>query len=270
MASSSEPELDPLARRGFVPPRDDGEHRLMQRIGELCALAQARGVPRCTGFLSDREQDLAQAAVNRAGCTFARFWGGYAGAERKVLCLEPPGAWQQEPAGVVHLSWSAAAQSPGHRDVLGAVLGLGLERAAVGDVLLPPGGSEGWVLAAADKVAFIAAALTAAGRCPLHAEECAALPAAALTAPERTLHEATVPALRADAVLGAMLRAPRAQAARLIAAGRVSVAHLPLRTAHERVYAGDIFTVQGIGRYRLQGIGGKSKKDRVFITYYQY
>ena len=74
----------------------------------------------------------------------------------------------------------------------------------------------------------------------------------------------------ADAVLGAMLRAPRAQAARLIAAGRVSVNHLPLQSAHERVFAQDIFTVQGQGRYRLQAIGGKSKKDRIFITYYQY
>lgn len=270
MASSSDPALDPDAHRGFVPPRDDAERRLMQRVGELCALAQTRGIPRCTGFLSDREQDLAQAAVNRAGCSFARFWGGYEGAERRVLCLEPSGARQQEPVAVLHLTWSAASPAPGHRDVLGAVLGLGLDRAAVGDVLLPPGPQEAWVLVTADKAAFIAAQLTAAGRCPLHTEVCEGLPPAALAVPEREVREATVPSLRADAVLGAMLRAPRAQAARLIETGRVSVGHLPLRTTHERVYAGDLFTVQGVGRFRLESIGGKSKKDRIFITYYQY
>ena len=242
----------------------------MRRVTELCTLSAARGIPRHTGFLSDREQDLAQAAVNRAGCTFARFWGGYADAERRVLCLEPPGTWTEEPVTALHLTWSAAAPAPGHRDVLGAVLALGLERAAVGDVLLPPGEAQGWLLAAADKAGFIAAELTAAGHCPLRAEVCDALPAAALAAPERPLHEATVPALRADVVLGAMLHAPRAQAAGLIAAGRVSVNHLPLQSAHERVFAQDIFTVQGLGRYRLQAIGGKSKKDRIFITYYQY
>lgn len=270
MASSSEPELDPNVRRGFVPPRDDAERLLMRRVEELCARAEGRGMPQYTGFLCDREQDLAQAAANRAGCTFARFWGGYAGAERKVLCLEPPDTWQEEPVAALHLSWNAAAPAPGHRDILGAILGLGLERTAVGDILLAPGGAEAWVLATADKAGFIAAELAAAGRCPLHAELCAGLPAAALTKPERELRQATVPALRADAVLGAMLRAPRTHAAQLINAGRVSVDHLPLHSAHEQVYAGDIFTVQGTGRFQLQSIGGKSKKDRIFIEFYQF
>lgn len=46
--------------------------------------------------------------------------------------------------------------------------------------------------------------------------------------------------------------------------------HVPLRTAHEDVFESDIFTVRGVGRYRLVAIGGKSRKDRIFITFYQY
>ena len=67
-----------------------------------------------------------------------------------------------------------------------------------------------------------------------------------------------------------MMRPSRSIAAQAIQSGRVEVNHVPLRTAHEDVFEGDIFTVRGVGRYRLVAIGGKSRKDRIFITFYQY
>ena len=73
MASSSDTAN---AVRGFVPPQNDDERRLMRRVEELCRGAVSRGIPRYTGFLSDREQSLAQAACNKAGCNCIRFWGG--------------------------------------------------------------------------------------------------------------------------------------------------------------------------------------------------
>ena len=93
MYSSDTADTAP-AVRGFVPPQNDDERRLMRRVEELCRICESRGIPRYTGFLSDREQSLAQAACNRAGCSCIRFWGGFDGAERKVLCIEPPEAWQ--------------------------------------------------------------------------------------------------------------------------------------------------------------------------------
>lgn len=73
-----------------MPPQNEDERFLMRRVEELCRTAMQRGIPRATGFLSDREQALAQAALNREGCDFARFQGGWPDAERKVLCIEPP------------------------------------------------------------------------------------------------------------------------------------------------------------------------------------
>ena len=92
MASSSDTAN---AVRGFVPPQNDDERRLMRRVEELCRVAVSRGIPRYTGFLSDREQSLAQAACNKAGCNCIRFWGGFDAAERRVLCIEPPDAWRK-------------------------------------------------------------------------------------------------------------------------------------------------------------------------------
>lgn len=112
--------------------------------------------------------------------------------------------------------------------------------------------------------------MTSAGHCTVHTECTDALPAHLLESRERALQQATVPSLRADAVLAVMLHTSRTRAAEYIAAGRVEINHLPLKAAHETAYAEDIFTVRGVGRFRLAAIGGKSRKDRLFISFYQY
>lgn len=256
--------------RGFVPPQNEEERRLMRRVEELCRVSQERDIPRYTGFLSDREQILATAACHRAGFTNFRFWGGYEGAERKVLCLEPPDTWQEEP--LAYLRCTAKGDSlPGHREYLGAILGLGLDRACLGDLLPDPQEpAVFYAIVSADKQSFIATELTSAGRCPVQVACCDMLPQHLLQGPERTLKEVTIPSLRADAVLAAMMHTSRTRAAEYITAGRVEINHLPLRTAHETVYAQDIFTVRGVGRYQLVEIGGKSRKDRIFISFFQY
>lgn len=267
MAFSSDPQT---AVRGFVPPQNEEERRLMRRAEELCQVAQQRDMPRYTGFLSDREQLLAKAGCDRAGCSCIRFWGGYAGAERQVLCIEPPDTWQEEPLAVLRCT-AYGEDTPTHRDYLGAILGLGLERVCVGDLLQDPENPQVfYALVLENKADFIAAELTGAGHTTVKAERCDTLPPHLAQGIERELHEATVSSLRADAVLAAMMHTSRTRAAEYIAAGRVEINHVPLRAAHEPAYAQDIFTVRGVGRYRLAAIGGKSRKDRLFISYYQY
>lgn len=268
MASSSD-----AAVRGFVPPQNEAERFLMHRVQELCALAQRRGIPRCTGFLSDREQALAAAAIHREDCTYARFWGGWPHAERKVLCLEPPGTWPLEPVAALRLTAQNAQPSdaPGHRDYLGAILGLGLDRACLGDILPDP--QDPCVMYAfvlEDKLEFLVQELHQAGSWSVRAQACEQLPAHVMEEPERELHDTTVSSLRADAVLAAMMHTSRSIAAQAISGGKVEINHLPLKSVSEPVYAKDLFTVRGAGRWRVQEVGGTSRKGRLFITYFQY
>lgn len=150
-----------------MPPQNEDERFLMRRVEELCRTAMQRGIPRATGFLSDREQALAQAALNREGCDFARFQGGWPDAERKVLCIEPPDSWPEEPVAVLHFTAPQQGGSavPGHRDYLGAILGLGLDRACLGDILPDPADARSvYAFVLEDKADFIASNLTEAGR----------------------------------------------------------------------------------------------------------
>ena len=272
MARSTDPA--PKAARGFVPARSDDERFLMRHIEDLARTAQTRGIPRYSAFLSDREQDLARAALNRAGLEEDfRFEGGWPEAERRVLCIEPEGSWSEFPVRCVQLQCrtQAGAALPAHKDYLGSLMGLALRREALGDIVLPadaPG--TAYVFALEPAAELICRELCQAGHTELSTrllepDEVPQFPAA-----ERELHTATVSSLRLDAVLSAMLHCSRGNAAELIEAGRVEINHLPADKPHAPVYEGDAFTVRGKGRFALTALPGKSKKERLIIEFFQY
>lgn len=260
--------------RGFIPARNDEERFLMRRAEDICRTAEARGVPRHSGFLTDREQDLCRAAMHRVGCNVFSFEGGYPDAERKVLLVQPEDClWMEDPVVCIRLELKLSADSepPKHKDYLGSLMGLELDRACLGDILLDdtrPG--LAYLFALEDKAEFICREFTSVGKFPVKACLCEKDEVEKLPRPERKLKTGTVPSLRLDAVLSEIIGTGRNQISELIAAGRVEINHLPEQRQHAPVYAGDIFTVRGKGRFQLTEIKGKSKKDRVIIEYFQY
>ena len=175
------------AVRGFVPAQNDEERFLMRHVEDLARAAFGRGIARYSAFLSDREQQLAQAALNRAGAPeeSCRFEGGWPDAERRVLCLEPEDCYPASPVCCVRLRCRAlsGAQLPVHKDYLGSLMGLALKREALGDILLPadaPGTAYVFALEPAAKL--ICRELCQAGRTEvstrlLEPEEIPAFPA---------------------------------------------------------------------------------------------
>ena len=272
MARSIDPQ--PKAARGFIPARTDEERYLMRHIEDLVHTAFSRGIARYSAFLSDREQDLARAALGRAEVQEGwRFDGGWPQAERRVLCLEPEGSFGQSPVYCVRLQCRALAGAalPAHKDYLGSLMGLNLKREALGDIVLPedqPG--TAYVFALEPAAQLICRELFQAGRTELTTQLLAPDEVPQFPQAQRETRSATVSSLRLDAVLAAMLRCSRGQAAELIAAGRVEINHLPADKPHAPVYENDVFTVRGKGRFGLTALPGKSKKDRLIIEFFQY
>lgn len=260
-----------LPKRGFLPAQNDAERMLIRHAEDIARIAQARGVARYSEFLSDREQLLAQSAMNRVGCDCWHFSGGWPDAERKVLCVEPEDSYPAFPVVCVQIVCKLVngAKAPQHKDYLGSLMGLEIKREALGDIVLPPE-QEGvaYVFALHNVAKLIAAELNRIGNISVQCSVAEQIPEFA--APERTVQTATVSSLRLDAVLAAMLRCSRGQAAELISAGRVEINHVLTESAHAPVYVQDIFTVRGKGRFQLIDLPGKSKKDRCIISYFKF
>lgn len=266
-----QPTCKPDSRRGFIPPRNEEEQFLFKRFQELAQQARQKNIPRYSGFLSDREQDLARAAMNKAGWEEYGFQGGYSQAERQVLCIEPADSWQEQPvAGLVIRPGRGSQKQPQHKDYLGSLLGLGLERECIGDIVPALDGSYAIVFVLEDKADFIKDQLCQVGSVSVTLDDWDPDGPEKLELPQRTIKTASLSSLRTDAFLAAAMNTSRSNAAEFIRSGRVEINHIPVDRPHEEIFPGDVFTVRGKGRFRLESIGGKSRKDRIFVEYFQY
>ena len=155
------------------------------------------------------EQQLAQAALNRAGAPEEsyRFEGGWPDAERRVLCLEPEDCYPASPVCCVRLRCRAlaGAQLPVHKDYLGSLMGLELRREALGDIVLPPEEpGTAYLFALEPAAALICQELRSVGRTEVTAQQLALDEVPEFAQAERRLQTATVSSLRLDAVLAAI------------------------------------------------------------------
>ena len=120
---------------------------LQARLRELHSRAERRGTVGCTGFLTPAEQQWAMADCRQAGLDGLILWGGPQQSERKMAFFFPswadPESYPYDEAAGVHLT--ARFGAPTHRDVLGSVLALGVERHAIGDIAVM--GEEVWFIA---------------------------------------------------------------------------------------------------------------------------
>ena len=220
-----------------------------------------------TGFLDERLQDLARAQLARLAWQGHLFFGGYPDAERVVLALylrEPPAA-EQFPVVCLRIGCKNAERLI-HRDYLGALMGLGLKREGVGDIL--PDAEGALVLALPAAARLIETELTEVGRervtvAPAPLPQSAGEPAGE---PLRI----SVASLRLDAVLAALLHLSREQAAALIRSEKVLVNHIVRSAPATPLAEGDLLTIRGTGRFRLQELCGQSKKGRSFVSCIKY
>ena len=246
-----------------------GEQRvLLARILDQQDRAERRGVPAHTGFLSPAEQaasaDLLSAAAPGQGILF----GGYPEAERKLWAFLPDWleeeSWREgEDCPVAALSVSVPEMaSLSHRDYLGSLMGLGITREKIGDILLLDHGAQ--VIALRETLPVLLSQWDKVGRCPV---TLAPMALADLTpaAGETKRVRATVSSPRLDAVLAAGFSIPRSRAVSLIQAGRVMVNHRPCEKTDRAVEEGDVLTCRGLGRCVLTSMGGVSRRGRLVL-----
>ena len=119
---------------------DPADRLLLARVLDQYEKAERRGIPAATVFLSPREQAMAQALLNTLGVRSGYvFDGGYEGAERKLLAFLPD--WAEDAAGELAFFRAAFRDKDAvltHRDILGSLMGLGITRERVGDILVSP------------------------------------------------------------------------------------------------------------------------------------
>ncbi len=151
--------------------------------------------------------------------------------------------------------------SPGHRDYLGAVLGLGVRRESIGDIRIL--GETAYIFCVPAVQQLLLDEFKKAGRVSVTVSPCALSEVPPPVIRTRTL-TFTVKSLRLDAVAGSMFGISRTAAAELIRAGAASLNYSVCEKTDAPVEEGDIVSLKGYGKGQLKTVGGKSKKGRLF------
>ena len=240
------------------------DEQLMRRLDELAARAARTGIPCYTPFLSPAEAQWAQASANRQRVNLS-LQGGYEDAERCIACFWDDEAPDDFPLAALELTWPHQS-APGHRDVLGSAMGLGLKRSCMGDIVLLD--DAGYLFAERQIAQHIEQTLLSAGRIRLQVRMLDEWPQLEPPAGEE-VHD-TVHSLRLDAVVAAGFNLSRGDAADLIAAGHVKLRHLPTERTDARVQEGDAISARGYGRLVVEEVGAPTKKGRLPLRLTRY
>ncbi len=235
------------------------------RLLELAASAERQGRCRFTPFLTPPEAALALAAAKRSG-TVAALFGGYPDAERQMARFCPPTAAETPfPIAVVEVAWPHG-EAPEHRDLLGALMGLGVKRACTGDIVL--GAQRAYLFVESPLAGVVLDGLTQAGRARLQAQLVDAMPQTAV--PQGEEIRFTVQTARLDAVVADGFHLSRGQAATLIEGGAVKLRHALMLRPDARVAEGDAISARGHGRLKIDWIGEPTRKGRLPIKATRY
>lgn len=242
-----------------------------KRLEELALRTAYTGAPAFTRFLEPSMPDAARAAANRAG-VHAAFYGGFSDAERRVAGFyadEPPEE-ADFPVVPLRIDWNAKFAHPGHRDLLGAAMGLGIERETLGDVALGQrnGAPCAYLFCLPEVADYVCASLESAGRATVRVSRADETPE--ILPPEGEHLRLTVQNERLDAVLAAACRLSRSEAQRLIAAGLVKLNHVPNLHPDARLKEGDLISARGQGRIRVEEFQGESRRGRRIVAVFRY
>ena len=144
--------------------RDEDERLLLGRVWDKWEQCRLRSIPTATEFLSPQEQAAAQRLLGALGVHDGYvFFGGYDGAERQRLFFLPD--WAETPdadaVAAVAATWYGGEHLT-HRDFLGSLMGLGLTRGTIGDILVTEDRCQ--VLTLPKTAEFLLSAWESAGR----------------------------------------------------------------------------------------------------------
>ena len=250
--------------------RNAEDKMLLAKVWDKVNNGMVRNIPAHTGFLSPRELEMTRYLFGDVPGLHA--FGGFADSERKMLCYLPEyldeNFLMEDDSPVVCLSAQFyEGDTPTHRDFLGALMGSGIAREAVGDICVGTGRCDFFVT---EEIApYLLHNFTNAGRTKFHLS---AIPLKAAQIPEQEVKviKDTLASMRLDSVVSAGFRIARNAAAQMIAAGKVAIDGLPCEKSDKNISEGATISLRGSGKIKLVKVNGQTKKGRISVEIHRY
>lgn len=255
------------------------EDELFQRrLLDLADAAWKRNIVTFSDFLNLNEQSIYHDTQSKLSFIESRMFGGYECAERQMIAFIPDALLfcdSQEAAEslfpVCCLKISPQnprfAETLTHRDYLGALMNLGIERGKLGDIVLED--QEAWLFCEEKLAGYLEKELNRVRHTVVKCEKTQQ----ALQNWQPKLEEitGTVASVRLDALLALAFHSSRSSLSGLIEGGKTFANGRLITNSGYRPKEGEIISVRGYGRFRYCKVSENvTKKGRHYVTLEKY
>jgi RNA-binding protein YlmH len=258
-----------INKQNFLKTVTDSDEKIFfAKSLDRAAVAEKTYSPAFSDFI-DPYKAHKLASAFKGDTTKAVCYGGYDESERMLVGFFPEYSIQDGedcyklfPISAIEIAYNAKySRTLTHRDFLGSVLGLGITREKIGDII--PEEDRAVMYVIDDIAGFICVNLERVGHTSV---QCRVLDDYTPKAAETTEKKFTVPSLRLDAVLSDAFNISRAKASALIKGEKAFLNwHCEVNTS-KPVSEGDVITLRGMGRVKIKEVMGTTKKDRILIN----
>lgn len=238
---------------------------LLARIDDTADIAERASKCKYLGFLSPKQATAAEKRLKNRNLRYG-FFGGYEGAFRVMLgCFPDWAAGDEYPIAAVTFYYRKD-DSLSHRDFLGSLMGLGLTRESVGDILVGEG--KAVVFLTEDIRDYVISQTEKVGRTGVKAVSGidGELPQAGSLADFTD----TAASCRLDCITAALAGISRGTAVEKIEGGFVSVNSFVTEKITCNVAEGDVIAVRGKGKFIITSLSEKTRKNRIVLKYKKY
>lgn len=250
------------------------KNQFLSRMKDLSEKAYAKHTYAFSGFLSTGElADLKDSAGSLSFITYSVF-GGYPEAERCMVAFGSPEEFGYDPTWpitVIKVKPLAPKFSDEltHRDFLGALMNLGIDRKVLGDIPVK-NGKAAYVICSDSIADYICENLNRVKHTTVVCEIASGKDELSELGPELVPMGITVSSLRFDAVAAAVTKCSRSEMIRLFQSEKVTLNGRVCTENSKSLKDGDIFSVRGYGKFKFTGSFGETKKGRVKAEVLKY
>lgn len=249
------------------------DNLLIAKFKDIDRIASSRDITKHTGFLSEAEiADLYAVSHDFSGSFFLS--GGYPEAGRQMAIWN---ASYEDPKEVTASLIACLRFRPlnrkfsdelSHRDVLGALMHLSIERERIGDICLRKEDRSAFIFCEKALSELILSELTRIRHTEVLGEE---VPLSACDfRPEFSEEQINVASERLDALVAAVWRVSRSEAAGLISGEKVMVDGRIAGNLSKKIPEGAKISVRGYGKFIYDGFEAESRKGRLFVKIRRY